>query len=215
MKKYILILLIITSCSHSEKKMRIANTSVNDVYDNFIFDFDDSKKGLKMINDYVEKDIQESKKFSDSLVKKLEGLSDAEVEKFWKENNLPTKATNVSVYLTREDLNLDIENNTDLLMTYIVDEDSFQITDFKINDKTENNSVKINHKIVDENNSNFIIQEEDITISILSNIKKQIDSLKFHFSSDQYTYWIKNNNEKLLVKILFKDKGTKVSLIYD
>lgn len=215
MKKYILILLIITSCSHSEKKMRIANTSVNDVYDNFIFDFDDSKKGLKMINDYVEKDLQESKHFSDSLVKKLEGLSDAEVEKFWKENNLPTKATNVSLYLAREDLNLDIQNNTDLLMTYIVDEDSFQITDFKINEKTESNSVKINNKIVDANKSNFIIEEEDITISILSNIKKQIDSLKFHFSSDQYTYWIKNNNEKLLVKILFKDKGTKVSLIYD
>ena len=217
MKKYFLVVVIIisASCSNSNKKMRIANTSVNDVYDNFVFDFDNSVEGLKMINDYVVKDIQESKHFTDSLVKKIEGFSEEEVIKFWKENNLPTKGSNVNIYVAREDLNLDVENNNDLLMTYFVDEDSFQVTDFHVKYKSESQNKKITNELVDEGNSTFKLADEDLTIEALAVIKKQIDELKFHRLTNEYSYSVKNNKEKDLVKISFKNRGNTVALIYN
>lgn len=212
----IVILVSLLSCNNTKKQeMKIRYTSINDYDANYIFDFQNNKAGLKMINQYVIEDIKSSKHFADSIVNKLGKLNNIEKTKYLSENNLPTKATDVSLYIAREDLNWDPNNNNDLLIVYKLDENTFKITDFKIPYKSDKkNDITIQDTGIEKNSCILKINKDSFHIETLKLIKEKIDKLNYQKQENDFSYLVKNNNDVEMIKITFTEKGKHISLTY-
>jgi len=217
MKIYILGILLITlsSCmKNTVKNMEIRYTSINDVYGNYVFNFNDSTAGLKMINDFAEKDIKDSKKVADSVNNKMAELSKEETSQIMKEQSLPTSASNIIFYKNPGDFSGEPKAD-DILIEYELDENNFKIKGLNIPETHKNTpvfSIIIDNK--DSNNGIVKVLAKNINLHSLDNIIDEINKAGFHRNSEHYVYLVQGEGEKQLMAISYEQSGKYLKLSF-
>ncbi|MGK6342030.1 hypothetical protein ACMGDK_07320 [Chryseobacterium sp. DT-3] len=193
--------------------MEIKYTSINDVYGNYVFSFQDNINGIQKINDFAEEDIQDSKKVTDSINSHIAGLTKEEAQKYIAGQSLPTSAGNITFYNAPGDFDGEPKAD-DILIEYDLDEDNFKIKNLNIpNTKaTDLNSLTV----INQTQESCIIKipGSDITLQGLNSILKKINETGFHRNSEQYVYIIKGEKDQLM-SFLYEQKGKYFSLSFN
>ncbi|MCX8523665.1 hypothetical protein OF897_06985 [Chryseobacterium formosus] len=193
--------------------MEIKYTSMNDVYANYVFNYQDNIKGIQQINDFAEKDIQESKKVRDSIMHHIQNLTKEEAYIYISSQSLPTSAENILFYKAVESFKRGPEN---LLIEYELDEDNFRIKDIHIPKiKSTNFPLIVNIKEQNSGKSILKIDKVDFTMQEMRLLKEEIDKLGYHKNLENYVYEIININDSLLMTFLFEQKGKYFKLDFD
>ncbi|MBO6183160.1 MAG: hypothetical protein J6O88_00515 [Chryseobacterium sp.] len=215
MKIFILGILLISlsSCmKNTAKNMEIRYTSINDVYGNYVFNFNDSTSGLKMINDFVEKDIQESKKVADSVNNQMARLSTEEASKLMKGQSLPTSAGNITFYNAPSDFSGEPKAE-DILIEYELDENNFKIKNLNVPAK-KNAQVTVSAKNKTADTGIVKVSAKNININILNTVISEINKVRFHRHSDRYKYIVQGEEENQLMSIQYDQNGKYLKLSF-
>lgn len=210
MKLYLLAILLLinlTACmKHPAKNMEIQYTSINDVYGNYVFNFKDSTEGIKRINDFAEKDIQASKKVTDSINARIAGLTKEEARKYLSGQSLPTSAGNIVFYNAPAEYSGEPKTD-DILIEYELDEDNFKIKDLKIPNPKSTHKTPVTVASQTPESGMITIKEKTITLQGLSSIIQKINEAGYQKNSDQYVYTVKGDKNQVILSFLYEQKG--------
>ncbi|WP_144283270.1 hypothetical protein [Chryseobacterium echinoideorum] len=188
---------------------------MNDIYANYVFNYKDNVEGIQQINDFAEKDIQESKKVRDSIMHHIQTLTKEEADIYISSQSLPISAGNILFYKTVGSFEGEPEQE-DLLIEYVLDEDNFRIKDISIPKiKSTNFPLIVNIKEQNSGKSILKIDKIDFTMQEMRLLKEEIDKLGYHKNLENYVYEIINNNDSLLMTFLFEQKGKYFKLYFD
>ncbi|MBV8326116.1 hypothetical protein [Chryseobacterium sp.] len=194
--------------------MDIKYTSINDVYGNYVFNFKDSTDGIKKINDFAEKDIQDSKKVSDSINSHIASLQKEVAEKYLKGQSLPTSATNVIFYKAPGDISGEPKTN-DILIEYELDEDNFKIKKLNIPNTKTKGEISATTARKTPQSGMITISGSTITLQALKSVIRQINEAGYQLHSDQYTYSINGDKGQQLMAVLYEQKGKYLRLSFN
>ncbi|KQS89915.1 hypothetical protein ASG21_13125 [Chryseobacterium sp. Leaf394] len=191
---------------NTARNMEIRYTSINDVYGNYVFNFNDSTAGLKMINDFAEKDIEDSKKVTDSLNNRIAKLDKDGASQMMSGQSLPTSASDITFYSIPGDFSGEPKND-DILIEYELDENNFKIQKLNIPKAKKKTQIPLtveNHAL---NKGIVKVSAKSIDLNTLYNIIDEINKAEFHHNSEQYVYLIQGEGEKLLMSIHYEQSG--------
>ena len=204
-----LFLINMASCTKNEEKpMEIRYTSQNDVYANYVFNYQDDLKGIKQINDFAEKDIEASKKVKDSITRHIQTLSNEEAEKYLTGQSLPTSAKNITFYRTLGSFEGE-PGQENLIIEYELDENNSKIKDLNIPEESSIGSSSIILKTEKQNPEKSIIKlnGSGLLMQEMRLLKGEIDKVGYHKESENFTYEIIDERGRTLLFFLFEQKG--------
>lgn len=207
------ILLINFSCIKTTKSqsMKTRYTSINDVYGNYIFNFEDNIFGIKKINDFAVENIKSSKSVSDSVNTLISKMSKEEAQDYISNQSLPTMATNVIFYKALDDLNVQPDQK-DVLIEYVLDENTFGIKRINIPNNKLEKDIVFKERNNNSESLSLVINLNKISSSDLKMILDKVDQIGLQNKVENFQYKIEGEKETLLFSIEFHKMGEYVSL---
>ncbi|MFC6269830.1 hypothetical protein [Frigoriflavimonas asaccharolytica] len=191
--------------------MKIRYTSINDVYGNYIFNFEDNITGIKNINDFAVENIKSSKKVSDSVNTLFSKMSKEEAQDYASNQSLPTMATNVIFYKALDDLDGQPDQK-DILIEYILDENTFGIKNINISNNEHEKDIVFKERIKSKESLSLEINLKNISSSDLKIILEKVDQIALQKKVENFQYKIEDEKENLLFCIEFQKMGEYISL---
>ena len=210
---FIILLVINFSCIKTTKSepMKIRYTSINDVYGNYIFNFEDNIAGIKKINDFAVENIKSSKKVSDSVNTLFSKMSKEQAQDYVSNQSLPTMATNVIFYKALDDIDGQPDQK-DILIEYILDENTFEIKNINIPNNELERDIVFKEKDKSEGSISLIINLNKISLSDLKVILKKVEQMALQRKIENFQYKIEDGKENLFFTIEFQKMGEYVNL---
>lgn len=206
------ITLFMFSCNTQNNQMEIRYTSINDYYADYVFNFNNSKTGLALINNYALTQIEAQKKTVDS-VKQTTQKTPATIESLLNNGSFSQNAENIALYTPPSEISLNKVNNKDLIIKYIVGENTFKVEDIQIGESYKNTKITV-EATTKNNQSELKLNVEALTIEALSQILNKIESVNHHKQNEQYIYAVLNSNNVEVMSVLFSNKGQNINLKY-
>lgn len=208
-----LILSININCSETTKSqpMEIKYISMNDLYGNYIFNFEDNISGIKKINDFAVENIKSSKKVSDSLNTLIFKMSKEEAQDYISNQSLPTMATNVIFYKALDDLDGQPDQKG-VLIEYVLDENTFGIKSINIPNYETAKAIIFKEKDKTEKSLSLFIDSNKISLSDLKLIIRKVQHLNFQRKIENFQYKIFDEKADLLLTIEFQKMGQYIGL---
>lgn len=208
-----IILLINFSCikTTNSEPMEIRYTSMNDVYGNYIFNFEDNISGIKKINDFAVENIKSSKSVSDSINTLVSKMSKEEAQNYISNQSLPTMATNVIFYKALDDLDGQPDQK-DVLIEYVLDENTFGIKNLNIPNNELEKDIIFKEKINSEESLSLVINLNNISSSDLKLILEKVDQIRLQKKVENFQYKVEDEKGTLLFSIEFQKMGEYISL---
>lgn len=215
LKSVILFVIILISfgCIKTAKldSMEIKYTSMNDVYGNYIFNFEDNIAGIKKLNDFATEKIMSSKKVSDSVNTHIYKMSKEEAQDYVSNQSLPTMATSVIFYKALDDFDGQPDQK-DVLIEYILDENTFQIKNINIPNNDIRKDIIFKEKNKNNKSLSVIINLNNISLSDLKMIVKKVGEIGLQKKVENFQYKIEGEKRTLLFTIEFRKMGEYVNL---
>lgn len=208
----VLIFAILFACNTVDKKMSIRYTSLNDYDAHYIFNIENTFNGLQEINTYALEEIQAQKKFVDSLKSSsyVDSVSSAYQENI-KSSSFSLMAEDL--YLYTPPTSFDRVSNEDIVLQYVLNENSFVIEDIVVGQSYTPSSFTIK-ETKNETQSSLQVNTEEFTLEVLSQVLEKIKKVGHHHQENRYTYYIKDINDTHILDVIYKDKGTSLVLNY-
>jgi len=211
---YIIIALFLFSCEAQERKMDIRYFTLNDYDTNYVFDIENNLEALKKMHSYALNEIKEQKHAVDSL--KASSYIDS-LPKTYEEHqygtSLSLSPSDVYLYTPPGEFSFDQVDDKDLVLLYELDEESFIIENIVVGNKYTSSSYTI-EEAKNGMQSSLQINTDEFTLEVLSQLLGEIKKIGHHYQEDIYTYQIKDVNNKHVLDIIYKDKGTSLLLNY-
>ena len=207
--KYLVISICCLSCA-GEKPMEIRYTSLNDYYTDYVFNLKNDSKGLKEINAYVLREIQEQNRVVDSF-KKAGYKPRITYEEMINKGSFSLQAADVTLYNPPNEWSLEAVNNEDVIIEYKVGEESFKVEEIKVGKKYGTIILDIKTTIIG-NEGVLIVNTDVLNLDGLSQVLKKLKKINYHYNSINFKYFVKNKNNVDLLEVLFTDKGKHIKL---
>lgn len=207
-----LVLISTISCMKTAdtKTMEIRYTSMNDVYGNYIFNFEDNADGIKKINDFAVETIKSSKKISDSVNTEMSNMTKEGAQDFVTNQSLPTMASNIIFYKALGDFDGQPQQK-DILMEYVLDENTFQVKSIIIPNIEIKKVITFEEKNKSEKSLTLVISLNKISLSDLKLIMEKVKQIGLEKKTDNFQYHIENAIGTLILTIEFQKMGEYVS----
>lgn len=210
----IIITLFLFSCEGQEREMDIRYFSLNDYDTNYVFDIENNLEALKKMHHYAINEIKEQKHVVDSL--KTSSYIDS-LPKTYEEHQYGTSLSltpsDVYLYTPPAEFSFNQVNDDDLVLLYELGEENFIIENIVVGKSYHPSSFKI-EETKNETQSVLKINNEAFTLEVLSQVLEHIKTIRHHHQEDIYTYQIKDVNNKHVLDVIYKDKGTSLLLNY-
>lgn len=194
--------------------MSIRNTSINDYYTNYIFNFNNNSIALKSINDFAVNEIKQQKHYTDSLKKagKKNITSNNIKDILAAESFLSGVGEDVHFYTPPSELSFEQVNEDDLVMLYELNENAFTIKNIKIGNSYVSQPIEIK-EIPLAKNCKLQVDVENLNLGILKQILNKINTLNYHTKKEVYGYDIYTQKIHILT-IAYSEQGKALKLYY-
>lgn len=213
-KAFLLIILsLFLSCETQNTGMDIRNTSINDYQANYIFNIENSIAALKKMNDFALKDIKEQQYFIDSIKKETKA-NDKPISFEERLNSTTLSTTPEDIVFYTPPVNLsDRVREKDMVLHYALNPKTFAIKKIIVGNRYTNTNTAI-EAVLDKDNCILVIHEKEFNLNALHNVFLKIEQLQYQSKSLNFSYTVKNKDNKVFLDIIFKDNGKSLLLNY-